>query len=84
VLVEAYQFEHLYEGSKVANFAYGRFFKRHTLAFRALVGHGMLSSDSDSRCKRYSYKSSCELSSISSVSMPYSSPRTHRTIPAVT
>src|SRR5215470_17788520 len=44
--------------------------------------HGMFSADSSSRCQRYSSISSRDSSSITSVSTPYSSPRTHRTMPA--
>ncbi len=46
------------------------------------VAHGMLSKDSCTRCQRYCSISSRDSSSITSVSTPYSSPRTHRTIPA--
>src|SRR5215831_3858086 len=50
----------------------------------AVAVHGMLSGDSPSRCQRYSSTSSLDSSSITKVSTPYSSPRTHRTMPAAT
>src|SRR5215831_21003342 len=59
-------------------------FDGHAFAWKAWGVHSLFSSDSDSRCRRYSSKSACDSSSISSVSTPYSSPRTHRTMPVAT
>ena len=54
-------------------------------AFKARDVHSIFSAESSSRrCQRYSTKSSRDSPSNADVSTPYSSPCTHRTIPAAT